>query len=238
MALRDPVSSASHLLTALWAVYATLILVRFTPPRSAKRWSVVVFGLSMVLLYAASGTFHGVPYTRDADPVAFRFFQKLDQSAILLLIAGTNTPILVVLLGGRRGTWCLRLMWGLAALGVACLWLLPKAPHWAVVGIYLSMGYLGVVPFVHYYRVVGWRAMNWVWVGAAFYTAGAVCELTEWPVLSSAPVRVGYHEILHFCDMAGSLAFFGFVLRVVIPHSPRPAIDDPDRESTTDRFAA
>jgi hemolysin III len=238
MPLRDPVSSASHLFTAVWAVYATLLLVRLTPPRSAKRRSVVVFGLSMVVLYAASGTFHGVPYTRAANPDAFRFFQKLDQSAILLLIAGTNTPILVVLLGGRKGVAFLRLMWGLAALGVACLWFLPKAPHWAVVGIYLSVGWLGLAPVAHYYRAVGWRAMNWMWAGAAFYTAGAVCELTEWPVLSTAPLRVGYHEVLHFCDMAGSLCFFAFVLRVVLPHAPRPAVDDPDREPAADRFVA
>jgi hemolysin III len=233
MALRDPVSSASHLLTALWAVYATLILVRFTPPRSAKRWSVVVFGLSMVLLYAASGTFHGVPYTRDADPVAFRFFQKLDQSAILLLIAGTNTPILVALLGGRKGTWFLRLMWGLAALGVACLWLLPKAPHWVIVAVYLGMGWLGVVPIVHYYRLLGWRAMNWMWVGTAFYTAGAVCELTAWPVLSAEPVRFGPHEVLHFCDTAASLAFFLFVLRVVLPYSAPRVVSTPTGPSPT-----
>ncbi|HEX4611982.1 MAG TPA: hemolysin III family protein [Urbifossiella sp.] len=227
MELRDPVSSASHLLTAVWAAYATLILIRLTPPRSAKRWSVVVFGLSMVLLYAASGTFHGVPYTRVDDPDAFRFFQKLDQSAILLLIAGTNTPILVVLLGGRKGIWFLRLMWGLAAVGVACLWVLPKAPHWALVAIYLAMGWLGVVPVVHYYRLLGWRAMNWMWAGAGFYTIGAVCELVEWPVLSEYPVRFGYHEVLHLCDTAASASFFVFVVRVVLPFVPRPVLTGP-----------
>jgi hemolysin III len=228
MELRDPVSSASHLLTAVWACYATVILIRLTPRRSAKRAAVAVFGLSMVLLYLASGTFHGVPYTRTGSPDAFRFFQKLDQSAILLLIAGTNTPIMVVLLGGRKGRWFLRLMWGLAAAGVACLWLLPSAPHWAKVAIYLAMGWLGVVPFVHYYRMVGWRAMNWVWAGALFYTGGAVCELVEWPVVSEYPVRFGYHEILHLCDTAASVAFFVFVLRVILPYVPRPVVSGPD----------
>jgi hemolysin III len=67
----------------------------------ARRAAVAVFGASTVLLYLASGAFHGLPYTRDAHPAEFRFFQRLDQSAILLLIAGTNTPPLVILLGGR-----------------------------------------------------------------------------------------------------------------------------------------
>ena len=55
MELRDPISSASHLLTALWAAYATLILIRLSPPLAGRKIAVAVFGLSMVLLYLASG---------------------------------------------------------------------------------------------------------------------------------------------------------------------------------------
>ena len=238
MGFRDPVSSWSHLLTAVWAVYATLLLVRLTPPRSRERRAVAVFGLSMVLLYAASGTFHGVPYTRDTDPAAFRFFQRLDQSAILLLIAGTNTPILTVLLDRRTGLRFLRLMWGLAAVGVVCLWVLPKPPHGVMVAVYLGVGWLGLLPLVRYRKVVGPRAMRWVWAGAAFYTTGAACELAEWPVLSAEPVRVGFHEVLHFCDIGGSLAFFGFVLRVVLPRATRPAAPTSDPALAADRSAA
>lgn len=219
MTLRDPVSSASHLLTAAWAVYATLVLYRLTPPRSAKRRSLMVFGLSMVVLYAASGTFHGVPFTLASDPGPHRFFQRLDHSAILTLIAGTNTPILVVLLGGRRGRVYLALMWGLAAAGAACFWLLPQPPHALLVSIYLAMGWLGVVPFPHYHRLVGWRAMSWVYVGGLFYTAGAICELAEWPLLLDYPVRVGHHEMLHICDTIASVAFFAFMVRTIVPFS-------------------
>jgi hemolysin III len=225
MELRDPVSSASHLLTAAWAAYATLILVRLTAGRPDRRLAVLIFGFSMVLLYLASGTFHGVPYTRTANPDEFRFFQKIDQSAIFLLIAGTNTPCLLVLLGGRKGRAFLAVLWLLAAVGIASLWLLPKAPHSAVVAIYLAMGWLGLFPVVHYYRAVGWRAMTWMWLGAVLYTLGAVCELTRWPVISDWPVRLGFHEILHFFDTAGSVAFFLFVVRVVIPYEP-PRLDD------------
>jgi hemolysin III len=221
MELRDPVSSASHLLTAVWAAYATLILVRLTADKPLHRAAALIFGLSMVLLYTASGTFHGVPFTRTANPGEFRFFQQIDQSAIFLLIAGTNTPCLLVLLGGRRGKLFLAALWLLAAAGIACLWLLPTMPHAAIVAIYLSMGWLGVLPIAHYYRAVGWRAMNWVWLGAGLYTTGAVFELIEWPLLSDWPVRVGPHEILHFFDAAGSIAFFLFVVRVVVPFEPQ-----------------
>ena len=230
MVLRDPVSSASHLLTALWALYATLLLLRLTPARPGRRLAVGVFGLSMVLLYLASGTFHGVPYTRTEDPVLFRFFQKLDQSAIFLLIAGTNTPCLVVLLGGAWGKWFLGLMWGLAAIGIGCLWLVPEAPHWLVVTNYLAMGWLGGLPLFRYYRAVGWRAINWMWLGAGLYTVGAICELSQWPVISDWPVRFGYHEVMHMFDSAATIVFFVFVVRYVVPFEavkgPQPGRDE------------
>jgi hemolysin III len=220
MTLRDPISSVSHLLTALWAAYATLILLRLASP--GRRWPVAVFGLSMVALYFASGTFHGVPFTRTANPDEFRFFQKLDQSAIYLLIAGTNTPCLAILLGGRRARWFLGLMWFIAAAGIACLWFLPKPPYAVIVGLCLGMGWLGIVPIVHYYRAVGWRAMNWMWLGAIAYTAGAVCELAEWPVVTLSPIRFAYHEVMHLCDIAGTAAFFVFISRYVIGFVPTP----------------
>lgn len=238
MELRDPVSSATHLLTAVWAVYATLILWKLTCGGRSHRAAVTAYGLSMVLLYLASGTFHGVPYTRIDHPDEFRFFQKLDHTAIYLLIAGTNTPALVILVGGKLGRRFLAVMWGIAAVGIGCLWLLPKPAHALNVALYLGMGWLGIVPVFHYYRAVGWRAMCWVWLGAAFYTAGAVCELTRWPLISQYPVRVGFHEVMHLFDIGGSLAFFVFIVRHVVTHRKPTTGDAPDTEPEPDLASA
>jgi len=212
--LRDAVSSSSHLATAVWAAFATVLMIRLTPQGSGRRLSVFIYGLSMVLLFLASGTFHGLYYT---TPERMRFFQKLDQSAIYILIAGTNTPALTMLLQGRWRRTFLWLVWSFALAGVASLWVLPKPPHTLVVSLYLALGYLGVIPIFHYYKAVGWRAMNWVWLGAAFYTLGAVCELTRWPVLIPGVLQA--HEVLHLCDSAACFAFFIFVVRFVIPYS-------------------
>ncbi|MBP3955629.1 hemolysin III family protein [Gemmata sp. G18] len=217
MELRDPVSSASHLFAAAWAAYATLIMLRLTPVRSGRRPAVAVFGASMVFLYLASGVFHGVPYTRYENPEAFRFFQRVDQSAIFILIAGTNTPMIVVLLRGRWRRCCLLGMWVPTAVGVAGLWLLPKAPHEAIVVLGLAMGWVGLLPLVHYYRAVGRGAMNWVWTGGVLYSAGAVCELIEWPMVWEWPLRFGFHEVFHLFSVAANVTFFLFVVRYVIP---------------------
>ncbi|QDU23274.1 PAQR family membrane homeostasis protein TrhA [Urbifossiella limnaea] len=217
MELRDPFSSATHLLAAVWAAYATLVLVRLAPRHPGRRASAVVYGLSMVLLYAASGLYHAVP----ADADAVRHLQTLDRSAIFVLIAGTNTPVIAALLRGRQRRWCLGVMWGVAAVGVAALWLLPRAPYWATVSLYVAMGWLGGLPVVAYYRAVGWRAMNWVLLGGVLYTGGAACDLFGWPELSPPPVRVGPHEVFHVFVVAASAAFFVFVARHAIGHERR-----------------
>lgn len=219
--LRDPVSSATHLLTALWAVFATILMLRLCPP--GRRWPFAVYGCSMVLLFLASGLFHGIQFSSDDERW---FFQRLDHSAIYLLIAGTNTPALVLLLRGRLRRWLTVLIWSLALLGAATMWLFPKPPHALNIGFFLALGWLGVVPVVHYYRAVGWRAMNWVWFGALLYTAGAVCELTHWPVV--VPGWFQWHETMHCLHAAAAVCFFIFGVRYVLPYEP-PVPDGADR---------
>jgi hemolysin III len=211
-ALRDPFSSASHFLTCFWAIFATLVLWRLTKGDPLRRFGVAVFGLSMVVLYAASGLYHALQLPREE----LRLYQKLDQSAIYGLIAGTYTPIMLILLPGRWRQWLLGGIWLLAAAGIACLWLLPKAPHSATVGIYLGMGWLGMLGVWHYYQAVGIRGMAWALAGAAFYTFGAICELTRWPIVW--PGVIESHEVLHICDSAGTFCHFVFVVRYVLAY--------------------
>lgn len=206
--LRDPVSSVSHLLTGLWAVFATIIMIRLAPP--GRRLPFLVYGCTMVLLFTASGLFHGVQLPEEER----WFYSRLDHSAIYLLIAGTNTPALAVLLSGAWRRWCLSLMWGFALLGFATMWIFPKPPHALNISFFLTLGWLGVVPVVQYYRAVGWRAMNWVWLGAGLYSIGAICELTQWPVI--VPGFVQAHEVMHFFHSAACVCFFIFGMRYVL----------------------
>jgi hemolysin III len=215
MELRDPFCAVVHLITAAWALFATPFLVRLAHPRQKR--SATVFGVSMAFLFLASGLFHALPYTAAEFPTEFRFFQRLDQSAIFLLIAGTNTPPLVALVGGRFGKTLLKGMWGSAATGIVCLWALPKPPHAVIVAVTIFMGWLGFfLPLIRYYAAAGWRAMNWVWVGAMLYTAGGVCEFTDWPTVTIRPVRVASHEVFHLLVTLASGAFFVFIFRYVI----------------------
>jgi hemolysin III len=215
--LRDPVASSTHFFTSFWAIFATLVLWRLTRGDWVRRLSVTVFGLSMVILYAASGLFHALNLPRPE----LRPYQMIDQSAIYILIAGTCTPIMTMLLTGSLRKWLLIGIWALAVAGVVCLWLLPKAPHAVMVGLYLGTGWFGISGIWHYHRAVGWRGTLWICSGALLYTLGAICELTKWPVIW--PGVIQSHEVLHLADMGATFCFFVFVVRFALNHRSQPA---------------
>ena len=223
--LRDPVASGSHFFMALLAVVATLFLVRLTHGDWMRRISVLIFGMSMIVLYSASGLYHAVKL-----PVEnLRLYQKIDMSAVYVLIAGSCTPIAGMLMRGRFRTVLLVGEWSLAALGIASLWLLPKPNHAVMVAAYLGMGWLGMAGMWHYWKATGWYGLFWASAGAAFYTLGAVFELLNWPNLVPGVFRA--HELLHVCDVAGTLCHIIFVVKYVLPfRHPEPAIAGQDGE--------
>lgn len=211
--LRDPVSSLTHLVASLFAAYVTLLLWRLTCGDRTKRWSIACFGATAVVLYAASGTYHAIRLPIDSPTV--EFFRRLDHSAIYLLIAGTYTPVFAVLLRGRQRAWLLTTVWLLALAGIVAKWLGPIAPEGLSVGLYLGLGWIGVVPLRPLLRAVGWSGMAWGLAGGLFYTIGAACELARWPVL--IPGVIGWHEVFHVFDVLGTTFHVVFMIRCVIP---------------------
>jgi hemolysin III len=210
--LRHPVSSATHLLWSLWGIYAAAILWRLSRGDRLRQLAVGCFGLSLVLLYAASGAYHAVPASA---PQTIAWLKGLDHSLIYVLIAGTYTPVFAVLLTGLWRVSLLVLVWALAAAGIACHWLLPLPPYAVTVGLYLAIGWLGVVPIVPLVRAIGLRGMAVGISGGLLYTVGALCDAVRWPVLY--PGIVGSHELFHLFDMGGTGVHVWFILRYVVP---------------------
>lgn len=169
-------------------------------------------------VYFFSGLFHGLRLPRED----LRVYQQLDQSAIYVLIAGTYTPVMAVLLTGRRRRVMLTGIWTLAFVGIACLWMLPKMPHTITVGLYLGMGWFGMLGIWHYYLAIGWRGMSWAMAGAFFYTLGAIFELLQWPVIWEGVIRG--HEMLHLCDMIATYCHVVFIMRYVITYRPQAVL--------------
>jgi hemolysin III len=194
-------------------MYLTALLWRMTRGDRTRQLSVACFGVSMIVLYAASGIYHAVPAR---FPVWVSVLRRLDHCAIYVLIAGTYTPSLALLLHGRLRVVLLCLVWATAAVGVACKLLLPWPPYELTVALYIAMGWMGMVAIAPLLRAVGVRGMAWSLLGGIFYMAGGVCDAESWPILW--PGVIGPHEVLHVLDMIATLIHVYFIVAYVLPY--------------------
>ncbi len=219
MDFHNPVSSYSHLFAAFWMVFVGLYLLRLAAHHPlGHRFSLLAFAISGVTLYLFSGLFHGIRH--DSEDTK-RVWQLLDQSAIFWLIVGSNVPIAVYLLSPRTRNLLLGGMVALAAAGTACLWLLPKPPYLLLIGLYVGLGVISLIPLRAYFRLLGWGGLFWIIALAVGYIGGAACEAMKWPTFlrddAGLPI-VGPHEMLHFGDLFGTLAHLTLVVKYVLPH--------------------
>jgi hemolysin III len=226
----DVVSSFSHFATAIWAAFATLVLLRLTKGHGVGRWAIGFFGISMVLLYSASALFHGWRYATFEERL---LFQKIDKSAVFLLIAGSYVPVVVYLLQGHWRRWTFAVVIGAALFGIGSMWLAPELPHEVLVGIYVLLGLSGLAPIRQYAAVAGWQNTRWAVGIISPYLGGAVIEVIQKPVL--LPGWFGPHELMHFADTLGSIVYFAFLLKVLIR---RPPLSDLPKQVTQPSWEA
>ncbi len=217
--LRNPVSASTHLLWCALGVFLTALLWKLTGGCRLRRWSAVIFGVSMCLLYGASGLYHSL----HVAPKTLNIFRLLDHSMIYVLIAGTYTPICALLLRGRLRVILLATVWGLALAGIACKWLLAAPPYPVTVGLYVALGWIALLPLRQLIAAIGLGPMAWALLGGVLYTVGGVCDAAKWPM--PCPGVIGPHEVLHLCDMAATAIHVYFILRFVLPY--RPAWETP-----------
>ena len=172
--------------------------------RDGDRWrvmSAVVFGISLILLYAASTFYHALP-----GPRAKRVFRIIDHSAIYVLIAGTYTPFL---LGPLRGGWgwsLFAVIWALAIAGIVMKATLGIRWERLSTVIYLLMGWIGAIAIKPLLERVSPTGLLWLLAGGLAYTGGVVFFMLD--------QRVRYaHSIWHLFVATGSVCHVVAVLR-------------------------
>lgn len=213
--LRNPISSASHLIWCVFSLFAGLLLIRLARGNPLKVVSLSIFTASMVLLYFSSGLYHALRLPDEQ----LLWYKLIDHSAIYLLIAGTYTPVVAVMMTGWPRFILLTAVWSLAAIGIATKWLLPLPPYQLTVGIYIAMGWVGMLQLRGMFEGLGNYGMFLALLGGLFYTVGAVSDAINWPVI--IPGILGPHEILHLTDIAGTLTHIIMMYRCVLPFEPR-----------------
>jgi hemolysin III len=214
---REPVSAWSHALGFLLALPVTALLLRRAGRDRVKQLGFLIFGLTLFACYGGSTLYHGA----QATPARIGWFATLDYIGIYLLIAGTITPVALVVLEGRWRWGILLLAWVLAASGIALRLTVHGIPLPVTTLLYLAMGWGILSCYFELARALPRRATNLALLGGFLYTVGATLNLLHWPVLW--PGVVGPHEVFHVFVLAGSTAHVLFALTVVAPFRRAPA---------------
>lgn len=190
-----------HLGAAPLALIAGMVLVVFAPTLEG-RISAAIFTLSAVLLFGTSAVYHRGNWSPKTKAV----LRRMDHANIFIIIAGTYTPLTLLLLEGTQRIVVLCLVWGGAILGVIFRVLWVGAPRWLYVPMYVALGWVAVGYIKPFYEAGGLAVVILVAVGGLCYTVGAVIYGTKWPRGSER--YFGFHEIFHALTIAGFVCHF------------------------------
>ena len=211
--LREPVNGLTHLVAAAIALVGLVILVVLGWGQPGKVISLVIYGISLVILFLASGLYHSVI----ATPRVLQRLRKFDHSAIFLLIAGTYTPICINLLDGFWKWGLLGIVWGLALTGIGVKIFFINAPRWATAGVYILMGWLAILGVREILVAMPVGAITWLVAGGLIYTLGAMVYITK--KMDFLPDVFGFHEVWHIFVILGALAHFIMIATYIAPVS-------------------
>lgn len=207
--IREPGSAITHFVGMMLALFAAVpLLVKAGVTSGGKNMAAMgIFMVSMILLYGASATYHSV----NLKGKSLRIFRKLDHMMIFVLIAGSYTPVCLIVLGGELGYTLLALVWGIALAGMlikAC-WI--TCPKWFSSVIYIAMGWVCVLVFGRLFDTLSTPAFLWLLGGGIIYTVGGVIYALKLPLFNSRHKDFGSHEVFHLFVMAGSVCHFIFM---------------------------
>lgn len=207
--IREPGSAITHFIALMMAVFAAVpLLVKAGLTSGSKSFTaMLIFMLSMVLLYGASATYHSV----NVSGKPLRIFRKIDHMMIFVLIAGSYTPVCLIVLGGSSGYALLAVVWGIALFGmlIKALWI--TCPKWFSSVIYIAMGWVCLFVFGQLLHTLPAAAFFWLLAGGVIYTIGGVIYALKLPIFNSRHAYFGSHEVFHLFCMAGSICHFIFM---------------------------
>jgi hemolysin III len=184
-----------HLGTAPVALAAGIVLVALAPT-AGSRIASAVYALTSVLLFSTSAVYHVGRWSKRGMAV----LRRMDHSNIYLIIAGTYTPFVTLVLEGTMRAAMLAVIWGGAIAGVLFKMFWLDSPRWLSTALYLAIGWVAVLFIPE--LIGGTHPAAWILilVGGVLYSIGAVVYGAKRP--DPAPRWFGFHEIFHSLTIA------------------------------------
>ncbi|MHC4067120.1 MAG: PAQR family membrane homeostasis protein TrhA [Planctomycetota bacterium] len=202
--MQNPVRGILHgIAAALSAAGAVLLWLRAAPDPN-RQIPLLVFALSLVFLYTISGLYHSVPWQQ----VWKGRMQRLDHAMIYVLVAGTYTPVAMILLDGQLREITLGVVWGFTLVGVLQKAFWPRVGNWFSITLQVFMGWLALLLVIPLANLLPSPAMVLMAIGGLFYTLGSLFLAVKprlWHRVFS------YHEAFHVFVVAGSATHYGMV---------------------------
>ncbi|RID82155.1 hemolysin III family protein [Peribacillus asahii] len=200
------VNAITHGIGVLLSIAALVFLIIYAAQQGTA-WhvtSATIYGVSMLLLYASSTLVHSFPEGKVKD-----LFEIFDHSAIYIFIAGTYTPIMLLVIKGALGWTLLGIVWGVAVIGVVFKAFFVKKFLFISTILYIAMGWLIVLAWEPLTTALPSEGIQLLVAGGLLYTFGAIFY-----VWRAFPF---HHAVWHIFVLAGSVAHFFAVLFYVIP---------------------
>ena len=197
--VKDPGSAITHFIGMLMAIFAAvpLIIKAAHEPGRIYLISIIIYAASLILLYAASTTYHTFNRSEKINTV----LKKIDHMMISVLIAGSYTPICLLVLGGRRGLLLLTIVWSFAIAGILMKAFWVYCPKWVSSVLYIGMGWTCVLAFTQILNSMSTAAFLWLLAGGVIYAL-------KLPIFNLKHKNFGSHEIFHLFVMGGSACHF------------------------------
>lgn len=204
----DPLSSWSHLLSAVIAAVGTYFLVRRGQGNGWRVFSLCLYSFTLIFLFSMSGVFHLLP----RESMGREVLQRLDHAAIWCLIAGTFTPIHAILFRGLWRWLILFLIWLVAITGLVLeVVFFTTFPEWLALTFFVCLGWVGVLSYYKFRRFYPTQTPRLIVLGGLSYTIGAIIDFNRWFIIW--PSYLGPHEIFHFFIILGASFHWIFIYK-------------------------
>ena len=213
--IKEPGSAITHFIGMLMAIFAAvpLLIKAAHEPSRIYIISLAIYAASLILLYAASTTYH----TFDISAKVNTVLKKIDHMMISVLIAGSYTPVCLIVLKGKTGIILLSIVWAIAIAGILIKAFWVYCPKWISSVLYIGMGWTCVLAFTQILNNMSPAAFGWLLAGGIIYTVGGVIYALKLPLFNNKHKNFGSHEIFHLFVMGGSACHFVVMYAFLLP---------------------
>ncbi|GAA4270484.1 PAQR family membrane homeostasis protein TrhA [Hyunsoonleella aestuarii] len=200
----EKLNALTHGVGAIFGFVGLILLITNNANKTDwSEFSIIVYGLSIIILFSASTFYHCVKRERRKH-----YFRIIDHISIYLLIAGTYTPVLLISLEQSLGWSLFYVVWGIAVFGVILkLFFTGRFEVFSTL-LYLVMGWLIVFDFSNLSETMHPNGILFLFAGGLAYTLGIVFYIFE---------RIPFnHVIWHIFVLAGAIFHFFMIFDYVI----------------------